>query len=303
MSEKLFVLLINLFPSSFKNRIKYIIQNLKKQFPKLFVFFYGSFEISELLKEIEINLKDDIFDVLMIHTSYNNLKPMYNGNVSELLNGLLELSQRKKVTLVMPGFTLGNKNQGAKNYYESGKCFEINKTPTTVGLINELFRRRKGVVRSLHPTHSILAIGPKAKEIIKKHHLCDTTFGQGTPFDYMNSCRTKIIGLGVYYFRNLTHVHVAEDLMKNEFPFPYRREFHEISVSLVDNDKNEYLYKLKCYTDGLSKRRNLTVLKQYMHENHLKQWRFKGVPMFVAEADKVTEILVDLAKNGKSIYN
>lgn len=38
-------------------------------------------------------------------------------------------------------------------------------TPCTTGIIPETFRRRRDVIRSLHPDQSIAAIGPKAKEI------------------------------------------------------------------------------------------------------------------------------------------
>jgi aminoglycoside 3-N-acetyltransferase len=40
-------------------------------------------------------------------------------------------------------------------------------TPCTTGRIPEAFRKRKGVLRSLHPSTSIAAIGPKAKEIVE----------------------------------------------------------------------------------------------------------------------------------------
>ena len=111
--------------------------------------------------------------------------------------------------------------------------FNVDKTPTTVGLLNEMFRRKNGVLRSAHPTHSIAAYGPKAKEITENHHLCDTTFGSATPFGIMNSYDTKILGLGVYYYRNLTHVHVAEDLLKESFPFPIERTYNTIPIELI----------------------------------------------------------------------
>ncbi len=267
------------------------------------IFYNGTFETNELIKELESKLGNEDFDILMVHTSFNNLIPMYQGNVSELLDGLLDFSNKRNITFMMPGFMLGKKNMGAEEYYKSGKSFNVKKTPTTVGLINEIFRRKKGVYRSLHPTHSILAIGPKAEEIIKNHHLSDTTFGLDTPFGKMNSYRTKILGVGVYYFRNLTHVHVAEDILKEDFPYPVIRKYKEMDISLIDYHNEVNSYKLKVFTDDLSKRRDLTILKKHMRINYLTQWKYRGVPMFLADANKVTETLLEIARKGKSIYN
>jgi len=40
-------------------------------------------------------------------------------------------------------------------------------TPCTTGMIPETFRKLEGAVRSLHPSLSIAAIGPKAKEVVE----------------------------------------------------------------------------------------------------------------------------------------
>lgn len=41
--------------------------------------------------------------------------------------------------------------------------YDPDKTPVTTGIIPETFRKRKGVIRGLHPSLSIAATGPKAK--------------------------------------------------------------------------------------------------------------------------------------------
>ncbi len=300
MRDQLSVFLIKILSSKSKNKIKDIILKCKNKFPKIVRLINGSFDTLDLWNEIEENLGNN-YEILMIHTSLNNLVPMYKGSVTELLDFFLELADRKNITLVMPGFMLGKNNNGVKDFYLKNKKFDKKKTPTTVGLINELFRRRKGVLRSLHPTHSILAIGPKSKEIVENHHKSNTTFGEGTPFGIMDSYKTKILGLGVYYFRNLTHVHVAEDLLVNKFPFPEKREYEVIPIKLIDKGYT-YKYQLKYYTDNLSRRRDLTILRSEMSKSDLHQWSYKGVPIFIADAKNITKKLLDLAKEGKSIY-
>jgi aminoglycoside 3-N-acetyltransferase len=48
--------------------------------------------------------------------------------------------------------------------------YEPEKTPVTTGIIPETFRKRKGVVRGLHPSHSIATSGPKAQELSEGWH-------------------------------------------------------------------------------------------------------------------------------------
>jgi len=301
MKDKIIIFFINLFSKELKNKIKQKIIYFKNKYPKIVVFFNGSFTTKDLTLEIEKKLGKDTFDFLMVHSSINNLLPMYKGNVKELLDALIKYSEAKGITLVMPVFTLGKKNSGIEEYYLKKNIFNVDKTPTTVGLLNELFRRKKGVLRSIHPTHSIAAYGPKAEELTVNHHKNDTTFGKNTPFGIMDSYKTKVLGLGVYYYRNLTHVHVAEDLLKEDFPFPIERKYNIIPVKLINKDEST-LYDLKCYTDSLSKSRDLTILKKYMGDSNLSQWNYKGVPMFLANARAVTYTLMEIAKEGKSIY-
>lgn len=45
--------------------------------------------------------------------------------------------------------------------------YDPKETPCTTGVIPETFRKRNGVVRSLHPSLSIAAKGPRAKEIVE----------------------------------------------------------------------------------------------------------------------------------------
>lgn len=301
MKDRIAVVLINLFSKKLKNKIKNKILHFKRKYSKVVIFFNGSFTANNLISEIEDKIGSHPFDILMVHSSLNNLIPMYQGNVKDLLDALIKYSEEKEITLVMPAFMLGNKNSGAEDYFKKKGVFNIEKTPTTVGILNEIFRRKKQVLRSAHPTHSIAAYGPKAKELTMNHHLSDTTFGNDTPFGIMNKYETKILGIGVYYYRNLTHVHVAEDLLKDRFPFPIERTYNIIPVKLIDKS-NTIIYNLKCYTDSLSSSRDLTILKKYMDSLDLHQWNYKGVPMFLANAKAVTDKLVEISKQGKSIY-
>jgi aminoglycoside 3-N-acetyltransferase len=48
--------------------------------------------------------------------------------------------------------------------------YDVEKTPVTTGIIPETFRKRRGVIRGLHPSHSVAALGPKANVLSEGWH-------------------------------------------------------------------------------------------------------------------------------------
>ncbi len=266
----------------------------------IFILLHGSFSTEELKNEIISKTGKD-FDILMVHSSFDHLLPMYTGTPYELLQMLLSITRGK--TLAMPAFTFGGSTNEISGYLRKKPFFDKNKTPTIVGLVNELFRRYPGVKRSMHPTLSICAYGPLADELTATHHTSDTNLGEHTPFGIMNTKKTLIFGLGVYYFRNLTHVHTAEDILKDEFPFNEQRKSETIKIKLLDGER-KYDYDIKLNLDSeQSATRNLALLEKILPKNDLLQWKFKGVPFFYAKANRVTESLIESAKKGITIYN
>src|SRR5262249_41553617 len=64
----------------------------------------------------------------------------------------------------------------------AGEVFDVRRTPSGTGRITELVRQRPDARRSLHPTHSVAAIGPRALWLVGGHHLDTRAFGQYSPF-------------------------------------------------------------------------------------------------------------------------
>lgn len=84
------------------------------------------------------------------------------------------------------------------------------KTPSRVGLITETLRRRSGAVRSLHPTHSVAALGPEAHDMARFHGP-DSHFGRHTPYGWLVRRGAKIVLMGVKMNAN-TLLHAIEEL-------------------------------------------------------------------------------------------
>ena len=94
--------------------------------------------------------------------------------------------------------------------------FDVENSPSTVGIISETHRKRPNSLRSLRPVHSINAIGAKAEELIRDHDLCETNCGIGSPYLKLREMGGKIILLGVDMNR-ITTLHAIEDIMDSVY--------------------------------------------------------------------------------------
>ena len=219
------------------NTINASLYKFKNKHKWIFRLIYGTANDEEIFNNFLQKL-DGKFDILMVHSSLNDMVPMYTGSLNKLLSLLLSYCKQNNITLAMPTFFSGS-NWEAKEYYENGKhIFNVKKTFSQMGMLSELFRRTPNVKRSIHPTHSICALGPLADELTRNHHLADSTFGEGTPFGEVIKYRTIILGIGTKSPQPLTQVNSAPDIMKNEFPIDLYSEI--IPVTCVDETGNKY---------------------------------------------------------------
>ena len=92
------------------------------------------------------------------------------------------------------------------------ECFDPAETTSVVGRITEVVRLRPNAIRSLHPTHSVAAIGRWAKQLTEGHE--DThPFGEGSPLHKLYLMDGKLLLLGVTH-RTTSIIHVAEEVAR-----------------------------------------------------------------------------------------
>lgn len=279
-----------------RTELKRLQGNTRKRFAPLLTAVHGKFGTAELVNELSRRLPSD-FEILMVHSSFDALLPMFQGSAKDLVNALIEFCGPNR-SLVMPSFIMGGRSYDAASFYEK-RPFDVRTTPSEMGLLAEVFRRTPNVLRSLHPTCSVCAVGPLSKELTSGHHLSRTGMSPDSPFGVMTRRSTAILGLGVEYFRCLTHVHTATHKMGDDYPIKFVDRTTE--VKLIDYDKSEFVHRL-----GLpdrTKKLDLTVLWSVLSKEELREWRFHGVPMFVVpNAGILTERLIEAAKRGVTIF-
>jgi hypothetical protein len=111
--------------------------------------------------------------------------------------------------------------------------------------------------------------------------------------------RTAIVGIGTEYFRCMSQVHAAEDLLGDRYPLVLRPR--TIPVQLKDVDGTVHDYKLR--VGEISLHRRAELIERLLGPDELVQWRFHGVPLFVTSAARVTEVLTSAALRGETMYD
>jgi aminoglycoside N3'-acetyltransferase len=81
--------------------------------------------------------------------------------------------------ITMPSYSLTGP---AIEHLAAEPVFDVLATPSRMGAISEAFRLSPGTYRSIHPTHSTIARGKGAEQIVAGHERATTPFGAGTPF-------------------------------------------------------------------------------------------------------------------------
>jgi len=103
---------------------------------------------------------------------------------------------REILTVLGPQGTLLLPALSYMNVTAQQPVFSVRESEPCVGLLPRTFFRMEGVVRSLHPTHSVCAYGKMAKELTARHILDDTPVGSHSPFMQLKAHGGKLLFVG-----------------------------------------------------------------------------------------------------------
>ncbi len=149
--------------------------------------------------------------VLMVHSSVKSVGECENGAddildalIEFMENGLLVLPAHTWDTVVWTSFDSGNTPVGENNVYDPAE------TPSCVGVLTNLFLKRNGVVRSLHPTHSVAAAGKNAAEFVKGEELTNSPCPRNGCYGKLYDLNAQILFLGCGLTKN-TFLHGVEE--------------------------------------------------------------------------------------------
>ncbi|CDH43056.1 AAC(3) family N-acetyltransferase [Candidatus Contendibacter odensensis] len=155
-------------------------------------------------------------DTLMVHSSWQPLNG-FRGKPADLIAALKEVVGSEGL-LVMP--SLSYHNESSAEFLARGVPMNVRRSPSRMGLLTEVFRRNREVVRSLSPTHPLLAWGRDTEAFLAGHDQAIEPFGSASPFGRLLERDGWILGFDAP-FSTITFTHFVEDHLAARLPFPF----------------------------------------------------------------------------------
>lgn len=235
-------------------------------------------------------------DLVLAHIAYNEFIG-FTGRPSDVLVSL-RAAVTQSGTLLMPSMPFTG---SALDYVQSGEIFDVRRTPSAMGLVTELFRRSPGTIRSLHPTHPVLASGPRAEEMLRDHPLTRTPCGRHSPYAKLEEADGKIALLGTS-ISTLTFYHYLEEVLEDLLPqSPFTKAAFDLSFLGYDGETVHVTNRL--YERGLSSRRRLGKIEQDLRQHGAwRERRLGRVAIVVLAARSVSEAVRRMAETGSYCY-
>ena len=161
----------------------------------------GNYNKQQLKNQLEsMGLKGD--ETILIHSSMKAIGAV-DGGADTVLDVWMEYFKNGLLLLPTHTWKTVNADNPVYNPYT---------TPSCVGLLTNMFMKRDGVIRSLHPTHSMSGYGKNAADYLAGEEYNNTPCTPGGCYDRLKEVGGKVLLVGVGHERN-TYIHSVEEVL------------------------------------------------------------------------------------------
>lgn len=187
----------------------------------------------KILSSININKNDNLFissDMTTLLFNYLEQGIKFDCNL------FIEAVQEKigsNGTLIFPTYNW---------MFCKGETFDYNKTLSKTGIFSKVALKRDDFKRTKHPIYSFAVWGKNQKELYELENI--SSFGIGSPFDYMYHYNYKNLFIDVSYQDSFTFVHYIEEVVGGEnIDYRYMKDFTSDYID-ENNNKSERTYSM-----------------------------------------------------------
>lgn len=247
---------------------------------------YTKEDLKEQLRKIGFSGNDAV----MVHSSMKALGNV-EGGADTVVDAFMEFFSEGM--LMTPTHTW-------KQMSEEYAVFDPKNEPACVGIIPNVFMKKDGVVRSLHPTHSIAAIGKGAEEYVKGEENASTPCPVGGCWDRLREIDAKILLIGVTHARN-TFIHAVEEV----FDVPERLTERPTTFLILMPDGSEK--KVEMYrhynstTDHISESFD-KMLEGYFETGVAKKVKLGDAECILCDAKGIFEVTGRILQKEKNCF-
>ncbi|WP_159887774.1 AAC(3) family N-acetyltransferase [Paenibacillus puerhi] len=238
----------------------------------------------EQLKQLGIDREG----TLLIHSSLKSMGPV-EGGADTVLDAFTEYM--KDGLLVFPTHTWSYINADNPRFY-------VDRSPTCIGILTELFRQRPGVVRSWHPTHSVAALGRDAVEFTSGDHRFDTPCARGSAWGKLLDRKATILLVGVDLRRN-TFIHGVEEWV--DIPGRMTDGHEQLYTVLSDGTEIAVPSRRHC---GLSWSQHFWKVDQVLEDaGAMYKGQLGEAVVRVCDAAAVSEVITEMLKANPDLFS
>ncbi len=252
-------------------------------------------QIRDALSQASLSPGDAVF----VHSGIGNLGVIEGGRRA-VFEALLEGVDPARGTLLFPEFSF---HPRMFDFLESSPVFDVRSAPSYMGSLSQYALGVAGGARSIHPTHSVLAIGREAEWLTSAHAACATPFAAESPFQrFLALERPKILLIGVST-DVVTHVHAVEDRLGSDFPITvYLRKPYRIDC--LDHEGRPLRVETRCHTPVLSLAREITRFDRTLREDGIltRQIPVGAGAVASLDAKRFCASLEQHARAGRTVY-
>lgn len=272
-------------------RVKRALHDVERSAARLF-FRYDPGDLTAALHRVGVRAGD----TLLVHSGFRRTTG-FTGTPHDVLGCLLAATGPEGNLLMMSMPYRGSSYE----HLRADPLFDVRRTVSEMGIVSEVFRRRPGVLRSLHPTHPVLAHGKDAAWLVGGHERSEVPCGRGTPFGKLRELAGKVLFLDVP-FGTFTFIHHIEDLLADRLPFPVYRE-DPLPGRVIDGEGNLRIVPTRVFSDEAVRRRRPGALEDRLRRRGLLHRARVGRTrlMLVACEDGVREAFA-MADAGEFFY-
>ncbi len=234
---------------------------------------------------------------VIVHASISNIGKL-DKPVPALVSDLLASLDLSRQTILVPALPFATT---MLEYAASTRTFDVRTAKNAMGVVSQVIGRQQGSMRSLHPTHSAIALGKDAAFYTADHEKDPTPFGENSPYAKLVRRHGQILLIGVSV-NSTTTFHVYEDMLGASSPIQVYSP-GTITFTLVGLDGQSLEYKAVCHDSRLSARRDPNLFRQWLEAAGAIRFAPIGESeVSVIDAHLMTQMTLQRLSEGQSVY-
>ncbi len=275
----------------FKQRLKPIYFSGQRLIART-LFAYSPGALESAIRSLGIGAGDSI----LVHSAFRWVSG-FSGTPGDVIECLLKVIGPGGHLLMMSIPYRGS----SQRYAEGDPLFDVLRTPSAVGLISEVFRRRKDVLRSLNPLHPVLACGPLAAWLIADHEKSAYSCGKGSPFERFLNLDGKFLFFDAPY-SSLTFMHYVEDYFCEQLPVELY-DPQPVTLRVKEPCGRELKVRQFFFSQAARARRNFAPIEQtLLREGTIQTSRIGNTRLLSVGARSVVDCAGLLIQQGSGFY-